>query len=157
MVKSPVFETGISGSDSLYPSLRVQKIKTIENRVWNLCRSITRAKYPHVCISCGKAVEGKSLHTGHFWRKKFIPLQIKYRLDIIRNQCSYCNLRLGGNLEWYTIGLIKEGYTTEKFLEIAKDIEDARNNPLSTSEQREFLLDLERQYIILDKSYQRMA
>ena len=102
-------------------------------------------------------MEGKQLHCGHYYRKKFIPLQTRYRLDILRNQCSYCNLRLAGNLEWYTVGLIKEGYTTETFLGIAKDIEEARNNPLSTSEQREFLLDLEQQYIILNKSYQRMA
>ena len=133
-----------------------QKIKTIENRVWLLAKQITRARYPHTCISCGKPVEGKQLHCGHYWRKKFIPLQIKYRLDILRNQCSYCNLRLGGNLEWYTIGLIKEGYTTEKFLDIAKDIEFARNNPLSVPEQREFLLSLEQEYATLLLPYQRV-
>ena len=136
--------------------MKLVKIKTLEARVWKLCKEITRSKYPHICISCGKAAEGKQLHCGHYYRKKFVPMQIKYRLDILRNQCSYCNRRPAGNLEWYTVGLIREGYTTNKFLEIAEAVEHARLNPMNLPEKRSFLLDLEQHYVTLLASlYQR--
>lgn len=134
---------------------RLVKIKTLESRVWELCKQITRARYGNTCISCGKEVHGNQQHTGHYFRKKFVPLQIKYRLDILRVQCSYCNLRLAGNLEWYTIGLIKEGYTTDKFLEIAQSVEEAKANPLTVPQQREYLLELEQQYVTILTPYQR--
>ena len=133
---------------------KVQKIKTIEGRIWKLCKQIIREKYTHVCISCNKAVEGSSLHTGHYFRKRYLPLQMKYDLRLLRPQCSYCNLRLHGNLEWYTIGILR-GHHASYLLEIADDI--SKCVELSTPEKREFLLGLEKDYDIILKSYQRIA
>jgi hypothetical protein len=132
------------------------KIKTLEGRVWKLCKEIIRAKYPHVCISCGKNVEGSSLHTGHYFRKRYLPLPMKYDLRLLRPQCSYCNLRLHGNLEWYTVGLLKS-HTAEYIMQIAKEVEYWKDYPMGTKEAREFLLGLEQEYDTLRASYQRMA
>jgi len=129
--------------------MKLRKVKSLEAKVWLLCKAITRASHLHKCISCKKEVEGKQLHTGHYARKKFVPLQIKYRLDILRPQCSYCNLRMGGNLEWYTIGLMREGIQPDWFINLGDDIEKYKQIKLSVPEQREFLLTLEKEYTMI--------
>ena len=99
-------------------------------------------------------MEGSALHTGHYFRKRYLPLQMKYDLRLLRPQCSYCNLRLHGNLEWYTIGLLRE-HPASYLLGIAEDIK--KTKILSTPEKRVFLLDLEQQYVTILESYQRTA
>jgi len=129
--------------------MKLRKVKSIEAKVWMLCRAIIRARYSHKCISCNKEIEGKQLHTGHYARKKFVPLQIKYRLDILRPQCFYCNLKMHGNIEWYTINLMKEGVQPEWFINLGDDIEKYKQIKLSVPEQREFLLTLEKEYTMI--------
>jgi hypothetical protein len=123
---------------------KVRSIKSLETAVWNECKRVIRQLYPHKCVSCGKEIEGKSLHTGHYFRKKFIPLRTKYLLDNLRPQCSYCNLRLCGNLENYTVYLIKEGkFDFIKFREL---IDFYKHKESTIKEDREYLEDLLTKY-----------
>lgn len=118
--------------------VKLPTVKSLEARVWKECVRIIRNKYVHQCICCGKPVEGKQLHTGHYFRKKFIPIQMKYDLRLLRPCCSYCNLRLHGNLEWYSVNLIRqEG--ADYLLNIAEDIEFYKGEELDTAQKREFL------------------
>lgn len=127
---------------------KLPTIKSLEAKLWLECKRIIRANYPHVCISCNKGVEGKQLHTGHYFRKKFIPLQMKYDLRLLRNQCSFCNRRLHGNLEWYTINLLKqEG--EQYLLDIADDIIFYKQEKLDVKQQRVFLQDRIQKYKLL--------
>jgi hypothetical protein len=129
--------------------MKLPKIKTIEGRIWKLCRAITRAKYPNVCVSCGeKDLEGTNWHTGHYFRKKFIPIQMKYDLRLLRPQCRSCNMRKHGALEYYTVYLLKN-HPKNYILDIHKDILSYKNKPMNTKETRSFLLDLEQQYVTI--------
>lgn len=137
--------------------LKKQKIKTIEGRVWNLCRAIIRIQYPNICVSCGEEnLEGTNWHTGHYFRKKFIPMQMKYDLRLLRPQCRSCNMRKHGNLEYYTVHLL-QNHPKNYILDIYKDILRYKSQPMNTPQTREFLLDLEQQYVTLLSSYQRIA
>ena len=141
----------------MYASLRVQKIKTIEGRIWKLCKQIIRKQYPNVCVSCGeKDLEGTNWHTGHYFRKKFIPIQMKYDLRLLRPQCRQCNMRRHGALEYYTVYLLNN-HPAEYILDIYNDIEYWKYNQSGTKQTREFLLSLEEKYATLLESYQRMA
>lgn len=120
---------------------KLPTIKSLENKIWVECRRIIRNKYEHICISCGKQVEGKNMHTGHFFRKKFIPIQMKYDLRLLRPQCSYCNRRLHGNLEWYSTNLIKQN-SGAYILDIAEDILFYKEQKLDVKQVREFLIRL---------------
>lgn len=136
--------------------MKLVKIKTLEGRLWKLCKEIIRAKYSHKCISCQTEVEGRSLHTGHMFRKRFLPIQMKYDLRILFPQCSYCNLRLHGNLEWYFPNVITM-YGFDYVCGITKDIRYWEKHPMNTAQTRQFLLDLEQQYVNILSSYQRAS
>lgn len=126
-------------------SPKLPTVKYLENKVWELCKKITRLRYGDSCISCGKKATGKSLHTGHLFRKKFLPFQMKYDLRLLRPQDVYCNLRLKGNEAWYAVNLIRaEG--PEYFLDIAEDIELYKGEQLDTKQKRGFLQNLIARY-----------
>ena len=128
--------------------IKLPTIKSLESKVWKECVRIIRSKYPHECISCGKKIEGKDLHTGHYFRKRFIPLQMKYDLRLLRCQCSYCNLRLHGNLEWYTVGLLKSE-SPSYILDIAEDVKFYKEEHLDVKQQRAYLQDKLEKYKLL--------
>lgn len=86
------------------------KPKTLKNKIWKLCRELTRKKYGMDCYTCErKNLEGKDCHTGHF-----IPsssgLILRYDLRNLRPQCYNCNINLGGNgAEFYRRMVEREG------------------------------------------------
>lgn len=125
--------------------MKLPTIKSLEAKVWLQCKRIIRNKYPHQCVSCQKLIEGKDLHTGHYFRKKFIPLQMKYDLRLLRPQCPYCNMRKHGNLEWYTVHLLKHE-SSNYIIEIAEDIKFYENEPLDVKQQRAYLTNLLNKY-----------
>lgn len=134
--------------------MKLVKIKTLESRVWKLCKEITRAKYSHICVCCNTPIEGKQLHTGHYFRKKFIPMQMRYDLRLLRPQCSTCNRRKHGALEYYTVYLL-QNHPKNYILDIYKDILHYKSQPMNIPQTREFLLALEQEYATILLSYQR--
>ena len=123
---------------------KLPTIKSLESKVWKECRRIIRDRYPYVCVSCGEMTSGKNLHTGHYFRKKFIPLRTKYLLENLRLQCSYCNLRLHGNLENYTVYLIKEDKFD--FLKFKELIDYHKSQKTTVKQDREYLQELLTKY-----------
>ena len=120
---------------------KLPKIKTLENKLWILCKEITRLKYINTCFTCPKEdLFGKELHTGHFLKKRILPYEMKYDLRILRNQCSRCNLRGNGNEGLYAINLVKtEG--VEYLLQIDSDVRYySLVEEMGTAEKREYLL-----------------
>lgn len=135
--------------------MKKQKIKTIEGRIWKLCRAIIRYKYGiDKCFICGNEVtELKKLHTAHLFKKETLPLQLKYSLRILRPCCYTCNRSRHGNEGWFVVRLIEEEgleYLNHIIYDI-RNLEDITSTPL----KREFLLDLEQEYATLWESYQR--
>lgn len=73
-------------------------ISKIQTRLWDECKRIIRAKYGNTCYTCGKGgLEGAGWHTGHMIPKASLGAYLKYDLRLLRPQCYYCNINLGGN------------------------------------------------------------
>lgn len=65
--------------------------------------------YPNVCYTCGKTgLEGSSWQTGHMWAKASLSHHLKYDLRILRPQCFWCNINLGGNGAVYYAKMLSE-------------------------------------------------
>jgi len=85
------------------------EIKKIQDKIWELCKNITRKKYGNVCYSCNKgSLEGSNWHTGHLFPKSVLSAYLKYDLRVLRPQCYYCNINLGGNGANYLQNIIKK-------------------------------------------------
>lgn len=74
-----------------------QSISKIQRQLWEECKRIIRARYPHTCYTCGATnLEGCNLQTGHMWAKASLGAYLKYDLRVLRPQCMRCNIHLGG-------------------------------------------------------------
>ena len=73
------------------------EVTKLQDKLWDLCKKIIRARYPHFCFTCGRQIDGANMHTGHFIPKASCPAELKYSLDNLRLQCYHCNINLGGN------------------------------------------------------------
>jgi len=78
-------------------------IKKLQDKLWELCKQITRLRYGNVCYTCGKTgLIGSDWHTSHFIPKASVGAYLKYDLRILRPSCYHCNINLGGNgAEYY--------------------------------------------------------
>lgn len=86
-----------------------QKISTIQNKLWQLCKQITRKKYGNTCYTCGRGqLLGSNWQTGHMWAKASVGAYLKYDLRILRPQCSICNLFYGGQGAIFYAKMIRE-------------------------------------------------
>lgn len=128
--------------------MKLVKIKTLETRIWKMCRQHIRSKYPNTCFTCGKEnLQGKDWTTGHFIKKGMLPYSLKYSEMVLRPQCQSCNRGRNGNEAIYALNLLKtEG--EKHLLEIDRILyEDKVKEELwGVKEKREFLLGLEQEY-----------
>lgn len=74
-----------------------QPISKLQRLIWDEVKRITRTRHPNVCFTCGrKDLAGSNWHSGHMWPKAALGAYMKYDLRIIRPQCYFCNVNLGG-------------------------------------------------------------
>lgn len=74
-----------------------QKISTIQNKIWKLCKTITRKRCGNSCYTCGRTgLSGNDWQTGHMWAKASVGAYLKYDLRILKPQCFSCNIHKGG-------------------------------------------------------------
>lgn len=85
--------------------------KKLEDKLWNLCKQLTRQKYGNTCYTCDKGgLEGSNWHTGHMIAKASLGNFLKYDLRLLRPQCYHCNINLGGmGAEFFRRMVAKEG------------------------------------------------
>jgi hypothetical protein len=75
-----------------------QSISKIQRILWTLCKEIIRKKYGNKCYTCGRTgLAGSNWHTGHLLAKAGIGAYLKYDLRLLRPQCYFCNINLGGS------------------------------------------------------------
>ena len=89
------------------------KISTIQNRLWELCKQITRKKYVKDgkwnCFTCGRIIdEPAKAQTGHFIPKAACGAYLKYDLRNLRIQDYWCNINLGGNGAEFYKAMVRE-------------------------------------------------
>lgn len=89
------------------------EISTVQVKLWELCKQITRARHGNICYTCGKTgLEGKGWHTGHMIPKATLGAYLKYDLRLLRPQCYSCNINYGGmGSEFYRRMMIEIGPT----------------------------------------------
>ena len=76
---------------------KLTPIKKVQEDIWVECKRIIRARYENTCYTCGgKNLKGVNWHTGHLIAKKYLKNYLKYDLRLLRPQCFYCNMKLGG-------------------------------------------------------------
>lgn len=69
-----------------------------KNKLWELCKQLTRDVYGNTCYTCGKGgLEGSNWHTGHFITDSICSAELSYDLRNLRPQCYHCNINLSGN------------------------------------------------------------
>lgn len=83
----------------------------LKDKLWELCKQLTRAKYGNICYTCGAGgLEGSNWHTGHFITDSTCSTELSYDLKNLRPQCYRCNINLSGNWVAFEKKLIaKEG------------------------------------------------
>ena len=96
--------------------------KTLQNKIWKLCKEIIRKKYGNECYTCGaKGLVGSNWHTGHLIAKSTLCAYLKYDLRLLRPQCSNCNIWGGGmGAEFLRKMIIREGqkYVDNIFMDV---------------------------------------
>lgn len=125
---------------------KLPTVRSLEQKVWELCKQITRKRYGNTCYTCGKTdLTPYQSHTGHFRKKSILPMQMKYDLRLLRIQCPGCNLFQDGNEGAYAIQLLKdEG--PEYLLKLDEDIKYHKNNLMGAVDSRIFLQSLIEEY-----------
>jgi hypothetical protein len=98
--------------------------KKLEDKIWQLCREITDARYPNTCYTCGtKGLEGVNKQLGHMWAKASVGAYLKYDLRLLRWQCYRCNINHGGMGADFYKNMTKEvGVKNMKKLEIDRQV-----------------------------------
>ena len=97
------------------------EIVKIQDKIWELCKQITRKRYGNSCYTCGATgLSGWNWQTGHMWAKASVGAYLKYDLRILRPQCSTCNQYRGGmGADFYRRMLQEIG--PEKMEQLEKD------------------------------------
>lgn len=92
-----------------------------------------------MCYTCKKEnLQGSDWQTGHFFRKRILPMQLKYDLRILRPQCAYCNLRQKGHEAVYACELlIRHG--ENYLLDFYDEYKTLKEEKLTVKQQRVFL------------------
>lgn len=131
--------------------LRYEKISTLENRIWPLCRQITRKTYCHedgtaTCYTCGKLITDKGdMHTGHWRKKSLLSMIHKYDLRFLKIQCEGCNKWRNGEEAEYTIHLVKD-YGADYVSKLDQEWKEAKQHLKGSADNRIFLQELEKKY-----------
>lgn len=73
------------------------EITKLQEKLWDECKRIIRARYGNTCYTCGKTgLEGSNWQTGHMIPKAVLGVNLKYDLRVLRPQCYNCNIHHGG-------------------------------------------------------------
>ena len=128
--------------------IKFEKISTLENRIWELCKQIVRLscmnQYGYLrCYTCSKTItELEDAHTGHWRKKGILSIRHKYDLRGLRVQCAHCNKYLDGNEAQYTLNLIREIGQETVFL-IDEHFRKGMNEPIGSADARQLLQKIE--------------
>lgn len=78
----------------------------LKDRLWELCKELTRQVYGYNCYTCGTYIEHP--HTGHFITDSTCSTELSYDLKNLRPQCYPCNIHKSGNWVVFEKNLIRD-------------------------------------------------
>lgn len=111
MVQSASSRIKTSGNGKNKPLARRSKseLAKLKDKLWELCKNITRARYGGTCYTCDKqGLEGSNQQTGHYLTDSTCSTELRYDLNNLRIQCYRCNINLSGNWIEYERRLIRD-------------------------------------------------
>jgi len=103
-------KTGLKRSVSRTPRklTPTRQLRALKDQLWELCRKITEKRYPNLCYTCGKAIEGQNRQLGHCIPSSVGGAQLRYNLDNLRWQCMACNVYHGGQGAMFIRNLVRD-------------------------------------------------
>lgn len=138
------------------PKPKLPSTKSLEKKVWELCKILTRKKYGNTCYTSGqKNLVGANWQTGHGKPKGCLPMKYKYDLRNLRPQSYNANINLGGQSDIFIAKMEREKEGLE-FLEEVCIKQDGRwelryHEPMGGTEAKLFLIELIEKYKSLIK------
>lgn len=70
--------------------MKKQKVSTVKNRIWELCKKIVRKRDKNRCQRCGKHVEGSQSETSHVVPKSHGNI-LRYDIQNLKVMCFTCH------------------------------------------------------------------
>lgn len=85
------------------------ELTKLKEKLWMLCRQLTKKKYGNSCYTCGRLVpNGKGIHTAHYITSSLCSTALRFDLRNLRPGCYHCNINLSGNWPAYQKAIEKE-------------------------------------------------
>lgn len=123
-LKRTVFrvKTPIGASKTPKTRKRKSELKKLKERLWELCREITRKRYGNHCYTCpSNGLEGSNWQTGHFISSSICSVFMRYELTNLRPQCYSCNINKSGNWLAFKDHLRADGIDTDVLEQMNRD------------------------------------
>lgn len=158
--KRPTLEEVKKKQKTKKPVVKKRRKKTdrkkLEERIWELCKQITRKRYINPdgtwsCYTLGTRMSNpQDVHTGHGKPKGVLSLRFQYDLRNLRPQSYHANINLGGMQDIFVARLEREKEGLEFLKESCyKEEGEWRVKyipPMGSLEAFEFLTALEEKY-----------
>jgi hypothetical protein len=123
------FSKSSSATGRIKPRKKTPEAK-LKKALWELCKTLIRAKYGNTCYTCGKTgLAGSTWQTGHFIPASICGAYLRWDLRNLRPQCYRCNIDLSGNgAVFYRKLVLEEGqeYVDQLFKDKDMDIKASR-------------------------------
>lgn len=78
-------------------------INAHKKKVWQVFSKWIRQRDDWTCITCGKRMESRAMHAGHYISRRYNATLFDPRN--VHAQCMYCNMYQAGNIATYTLKL----------------------------------------------------
>lgn len=79
----------------------------LKKKLWTVFSQYIRLRDKGVCFTCGKCVEGRAYHAGHFITKKLCSPPLFFSELNTHGQCYRCNINLSGNWMAYLENMVE--------------------------------------------------
>lgn len=147
MKRTPLRKVSVNKKSIKVKAPKLPPTKSLEKKVWELCKQITRRDVAHTCYTCGASnLYGMNLQTGHGKPKGALPMKFKYDTRNLKNQCMRCNIHMGGMSDIFISKLEreKEGlkFLKESCVKIDGHWEIKQDQTIGTTDAKLFLIDL---------------
>lgn len=126
--------------------VKEKSMKSINDKVWELCREIIFTLYGNTCYTTGVTdLQGSNRHLSHLIAKASLPISYKYDLRLLRPASYHSNINLSGDTQNYLSNYLREcnqNYTHWEYFR--REIKSA---PLVKS--RDYLTELIEKYKVI--------
>ena len=147
-IKAPSKVANLPNSNVLLRKSKPKEksIKSINDKVWQLCREIIFTLYGNTCYTTGVTdLQGSNRHLSHLIAKAALPISYKYDLRLLRPASYHSNINLSGDTQNYLSNYLKECIISYQDWEYFR--KEIKETPLVKS--RDYLTELTEKYKVI--------